>query len=210
MNPAVQAKLDSLNSNISKLETYRSVLQNDLQAVETEERCLRYKAELHQKCTEVFKTWLEDSLEKNINSMADLATTALHHIITDQVLTFKIHQDPKLNRLQMRFALEQDGIEGDPLESFGGGTAVIISLVLRLAVMSRMNMANLLLLDESLPAIAQKYVPSAAEFIRQLAEETGINIFMVTHNPDYLSHAHVAYEGTKEDGKLKLRRLKTG
>ena len=209
MNSEAQLKLDSLVSNVSKLETYRSVLQRDLQALEDEETQLRYKAELHQKCSEIFKTWLEDSLEQNINSMADLATAALRHIITDQNLTFKIHQDQKLNRLQMRFVLDDNGIEGDPLESFGGGAAVIISLVLRVAVMARMNMANLLLLDESMAALAQKYAPSAAEFMRQLAEETGVNILMVTHNPEYLAHAHVAYEGTKE-GCLKLKRLKTG
>jgi ABC-type lipoprotein export system ATPase subunit len=43
--------------------------------------------------------------------------------------------------------------------------------------------------------------------MRQLSEQTGVNILMVTHNPEFLNHAHVAYEGHK-DGSLKLKRLR--
>jgi ABC-type uncharacterized transport system ATPase component len=100
----------------------------------------------------------------------------------------------------MRFLLEEDGIEADPMTSFGGGAAVVSSLVLRLAVMARLNMANLLLLDESMSALALRYIPAAADFMRQLAEETGVNIFMVTHNEEFMAHAHVAYEGYTEKG----------
>lgn len=214
MMTETETRLSALREGVSRVKTYRDVLQSQASAHESREKEMRYKADLHQRCTEVFKTWLEDSLEKNVNSMAELATAGLKHVIHDQDLTFRIFQDPKLNRLHMRFVLEDRGeggtVEGDPLASFGGGAAVVISLVLRLAVMARMNMGNLLLLDESMVALAQAYVPSAASFMRQLAEETGVNILMVTHNPEFLAHAHVAYEGTKEAGGLKLRRLRAG
>jgi DNA repair exonuclease SbcCD ATPase subunit len=163
---------------------------------------------LYQKCSELFKLWLEDSIEKNVNSISELTSSGLHHVIYDQQINFKIHQEPKLNRLAMQFILEQDGVEGDPLDSFGGGAAALISFVLRLAVMTRMSMGNLLLLDESMSALANKYVPAAAAFMRELSEKTGINILMVTHNPEFLQQAHVAYEGHK-DGSLKLKRLDT-
>jgi len=84
---------------------------------------------------------------------------------------------------------------------------VLISLVLRLAVMARMKMGNLLMLDESMVSLANKYVPAAAEFLHQLAEQTGVNILMVTHNPEFIAHAHIAYEGYK-DKSLKLRRFR--
>lgn len=210
----VQSRLTALRDGVSRVKTYKDVLQSQASSLEAKEKEMRYKADLHQRCTEVFKTWLEDSLEKNVNSMAELASAGLKHVVYDQDLTFRIFQDPKLNRLHMRFVLEDKGengtVEGDPLSSFGGGAAVVISLVLRLAVMARLNMGNLLLLDESMVALAQAYVPSAASFMRQLAEETGVNILMVTHNPEFLAHAHVAYEGTKESGGLKLRRLRAG
>ena len=209
MNQTVKERLSALRSGVQRITAYRSVLQSQLDSLDASEKQLRYRADLSQKCSEVFKTWLEDSMKRNVDSMAELATSGLQHVIFDQSLTFKIKQEAKYNRLAMRCLLEEDGVEGDPLSSYGGGAAVLISLVLRIAVMSRMGMGNLLLLDESMISVAAAYTPHAASFMRRLSEQTGINILMVTHNPEYLSQAHVAYEGRK-DGSLKLRRLPSG
>ena len=211
MHEAAVNRLKQLKDGINKLSTYRDILQSQIGTLAREEGELIYKSDLHQKCAEVFKNWLEDSMKRNVDSMAQLATTGLQHVIHDQKLAFSIKQEPKYNRLSMRFVLEKDGIEGDPIQSYGGGAAVIISFVLRVAVMSRMKMANLLILDESMLALSNSYVPAAAAFMRQLSEETGINILMVTHNPSFLEHAHIAYEGRLENsgvGALRLRQFK--
>jgi DNA repair exonuclease SbcCD ATPase subunit len=211
MYEAATDRLKQLQAGISRLSTYRDILQSQMTALEKEETDASYKADLYQRCSEVFKTWLEDSMKRNVDSMAQLATTGLQHVIHDQKLTFNIKQEAKYNRLAMRFVLEKDGVEGDPVQSYGGGAAVIISFVLRIAVMARMKMANLLILDESMLALSNSYVPGAAAFMRQLAEETGINILMVTHNPEFLNQAHIAYEGRLEGSgvaSLKLKKLR--
>ena len=207
MDSVLQDRMNTLKENVRRLSVYRAMVTKQLEETEVQDQKLRYHAELRQKESEILKTWLEDSVHKNIDSISELATTGLQHVIHDQEITFKILPEPKNNRLSMRFVVEQDGVSGDPLDSFGGGAAVVISLVLRLAVMARMNMGNLLLLDESMAALANAYVPSCGAFMRQLSERTGINILMVTHNPEFLAHAHVAYEGHK-DGSLKLKRLR--
>lgn len=211
MDDAV-ARFADLKKNITKLQAYRSVLRTQGTRLEAEKNDATRKSELYQRCSEIFKRWLEESLEKNVHSMAELATIALKHVIPDQDLTLKIVQEAKYNRMAIRFLLEQkegpELVEGDPLDSYGGGASAVVSLVLRLAVMSRMRMGNLLLLDESMSFVANAYVPNAAAFMRHLAEETGVNILMVTHNPEFMANAHTAYEGHK-DGSLKLRRLKS-
>lgn len=203
----MSSRLDSLKTGILRVRTYKDILHTQISDREARASSLRYKADLYQRCTEVFKRWLEDALRENVGSMAELATTGLRHVIHDQDLTFHIRQDPKLNRLHMRFTMEKDGEEGDPVDSYGGGAVLIASLILRLSVMARLNMANLLLLDESLSALANYYVPAAGSFLRQLSEETGVNILMVTHNDDFLDHAHLSYEGYQDaDGRFCLRR----
>lgn len=208
MDSKLLGRLKSLQERIAKLKAHRDVIRNQIATNESEVTTLRYYGELHQKSSEVFKSWLEDLLRDNVDSIADLATNGLHHIIHDQRLSFVIKQEMKYNRLSMRFAIENDGVEGDPIHSFGGGAVLVVSLILRLAIMSRMRMGNLLLLDESMSALANHYVPAAADFMKQLAERTGINILMVTHNEGFLEHAHVAYEGKKKDS-LKLVRRRT-
>ena len=206
MDDIARDRLKQLRNSINKLSTYKSILNSQVENLSKNEIDLVYESSLYQKCSEIFKSWLEDSMKRNIDSMAELATTGLRHIIHDQKLTFSIKQEAKYNRLAMKFILEDGGIEGDPIQSYGGGPAVIISLVLRIAVMSRMKMANLLILDESMLALSKEYIPAAASFMRQLSEETGINILMVTHNQLFLEHAHIAYEGYK-DGSLKIKKI---
>jgi DNA repair exonuclease SbcCD ATPase subunit len=197
------SKLEEIQAGVAKLNAYRSVLQTQLETSKSRADHLKKRSDLLQRSSDVFKEWLDDSLRQNVGAISDLVTTGLQHIIHDQVLTFKIKQEMKFNRLFMRFAIEDGGIEGDPMSSFGGGAVLTASLILRLAIMSRLGMGNLLLLDESMHALANKYVPAAASFMRQLSEQTGINILMVTHNEEFLNHAHTAYEGRKE-GTLKL------
>ena len=70
--------------------------------------------------------------------------------------------------------------------------------------------AKLLLLDESMAALALKYIPAASDFMPQIAEETNVHILMVTHNEEFMSNAHIAYDGyiEKGDDTIKSFRLR--
>jgi len=210
MNSADIERMAKVKEGIQKLSVYRELLRTQISNEEAEIDNLKYKAELDQKCSEVFKSWLEDSLRKNVDSMSQLVTTGLSHVIYDQSLVFRIRQEMKHNRLSMRFTIEstKDNVEGNPLTNFGGGPVLVASLILRLAIMARTGMGNLLILDESMHALANHYVPYAGSFMRQLAEEMGVNILMVTHNDEFLNHAHISYEARKEDS-LRLHRRQT-
>lgn len=206
---SLQERLTKFRQSVDRLDAYRSVLLTQLALEQTEIEQLRYSAELQQRSSEIFKSWLEDLLKSNVDSIAELATSGLKHVIFDQQLSFKIRQELKYNRLSLHFSLEDEsGVEGDPLYSFGGGPISVVSLVLRLAVMTRMQMGNLLLLDESMASLANHYIPAAADFMRQLSEQTGINILMVTHNDEFLNYAHTTYEGNK-DTDLRLTRRRS-
>jgi DNA repair exonuclease SbcCD ATPase subunit len=198
-------RLNKLQTNVLRLKTYKDILKSRADSLSLDIEKSQKRVNLLQQSTDVFKGWLDDSIQKNVESISDLVTIGLRHVIYDQNLTFKISQEVKANRLSMKFIIEDDGVEGDPLLSFGGGTVLTASLILRVAIMSRLNMCNLLLLDESMHALANKYVPLAASFMKQLSEQTGINILMVTHNDEFFGHADTAYEGHK-DGSLKLHK----
>ncbi len=205
----MRAKLSKFRDTASSLEAKRDYIRSRREALQKSVLDLKYTADLNQRSSEVFKAWLEEELDSSVNSMSDLVTSAFKFVMDDQDLAFKIIQELKYNRLSMRFAIEDDGVEGDPMTSFGGGAVLLASLILRVSVMARTNMANLLILDESMSAMANKYIPSTADFLRRLSEGTGINIFMVTHNEEFMANAHLAYEGMSvrdpETGSKSLR-----
>jgi len=207
MNTDLKSRLNKLSESVNKLSSYRDFIKSQVAGEEKEINKLVYQADLRQKTAEVFKSWLEDSLKKNVDSISQLVTTGLRHIIHDQNLTFRIRQEMKHQRLSMRFTLQDDGDEADPMTNFGGGAVLVISLILRLAIMARTKAGNLLLLDESLSELANQYIPNAGSFLRELSENMGVNILMVTHNELFLNNAHTVYEGYK-DTDLKLKPVK--
>lgn len=207
MELSLENQFSEVIDDVKSLNAIRQLLRDQMVSCNKDADDLRYKAEVLQKCADVFKAWLEDLLEKNVGSIGDLVTSGLQHVIDDQKLTFRFDQEMKFNRLSMKFVMGDGDVEGDPTASFGGGAVLTASLILRIAIMSRLGMGNLLLLDESMHALANKYVPAAGAFMRQLSERTGINILMVTHNEEFMDHAHTSYEGWKDES-FHLRRRK--
>src|SRR5271157_5547242 len=108
MTPEFVARYQQFKSNLTSLHTYQSILASHLKTLEQEEKDARYKIELYAKGAEVIKQWLDDSLKTNVDSMAELATMALRHIMFDQELTFRIKQELKYNRISIKFTLEEE------------------------------------------------------------------------------------------------------
>ena len=100
------ASVEALKERVRRAQAYRSILRAQASKLEAEEAEARRRADLYQRCSEICKKWLEDSLEKNVTSMADLATMGLRHVIKDQDLSFRIVQEAKYNRMAMKFVLE--------------------------------------------------------------------------------------------------------
>lgn len=198
MNPELSREFEALTKSVDKISSYNEFLSADIKSRSDLVSQHDYQANLHQQGSEVLKSWLESLLDQNVNSMAELVSNGLAYIIDDQNIQFSIKQEPKYNKISMSFVMTKDGHEGDPMDSYGGGAVLVSSLILRLAIMARLNMANLLIMDEPLNALAQKYVPNCGAFIRQLSEKTGINILMVTHNESLLDYAHTSYEGSSQ------------
>jgi predicted ATPase len=209
MDPDLLSRLQDFSKGVCRAAAYRAVVRADLESKASEMSVQKYKADLFARGGEVVKTWLDDSLRSNIDSISALGTSGLRKVIHDQELTFRILQEMRNNRVSMKFVLSEgtgdELVEGDPKRSFGGGALLFLSFVLRLAVMQKLRMGNLLILDESLYGLANRYVPAAADFMRQVSDQTGINILMVTHNDLFMDGAHTSYEAWK-DGHTRLRR----
>jgi len=122
-------RLRQFSEDVTRLESHRDFVVSERESAEADAEKARYEADLQQKSSEVIKSWLDDMLRSNVDSIAELATSGLRHIIDDQELAFAIRQELKYNRLSMRFAIEHDGIEGNPMSSFGGGAVLVASLI---------------------------------------------------------------------------------
>lgn len=161
----------------------------------------------YNKCISLFQTWISKITDQNINSISELVTNGLSHVVEDQNLEFKITQELKNNKSNFKISMVNSGRESDPVDGSGGGIASLVSTIIRFSLTAKFGLSKIILLDETLSSLSNSYVPAAATFLRELCKEFNIDILMVTHNSDFIQESDTAYEAIN-NGKLKLKRIK--
>jgi DNA repair ATPase RecN len=140
---------------------------------------------------------------------ASLATLALKETFTDQDLCLLCEPETYRGHHGVVFKLkdEKTGVEGDPMDSFGGGPASLLGLILQAISVSRQpGMSKVLILDEPVAQISAGYQEAAGRLLRKLCEPPpegpGFNMLVITHLDSIADAAHRRYRATKsEDGK---------
>ena len=82
------------------------------------------------------------------------------------------------------------------------------SILMRVTVIFRRNMRPLLLLDETLAAVANKYVDRAAKFLQTLCRRLDLDVLLITHDEALVSAADRAYYVTYVKDKARFREIK--
>lgn len=100
-------------------------------------------------------------------------------------------------------------VDTDVMDARGGGLAAIVGFLLRLIrlLLSAQGRDTVIMLDETFAHVSAEYEPRLAEFIRDLADRTGVQIIMVTHSDAYLDAADVRYRFEVSHGQTKAKPL---
>jgi DNA repair exonuclease SbcCD ATPase subunit len=105
-----------------------------------------------------------------------------------------------------------DGTEFDTevMSARGGGLAAVVGLLLRVVLIlltrnSGRKSTDILVLDETLAHLSAEYLDAAGQFLRTVVDNTGVQILMVTHQPELAEYADVCYNfRLGEDGTTKV------
>lgn len=109
------------------------------------------------------------------------------------------------------FTIETSWGETPIINSVGGSAVELVSFLLRLMVVlsHRPELRKVLLLDEAFGGFNEENVPHVAKLLRQLVDETGMQIIFVTQDRQYADVADVVLDVTRVKGRGKVVVLKT-
>jgi hypothetical protein len=197
MNVAQLAeRTKAANEACLRLEGIHSQLSQQEDELRAEISELQHKQVVLKKSSEVLKKLLDDLLNQNLQALENLTTSGLKAVFNDQDLRFKTQVGEHGGKLSIELKTLDNNVEGG-LESFGGSVSAIESFLLRLYVLRKMGLAPYVFLDESFAAVESTYVPNLGALCKTLAKKLGINIFLITHQDQFLEHADRAYKGTR-------------
>jgi len=163
----------------------------EIKRLENEDATLRLVASL-------IRSLADAEVKEGIDAVTKLQTEGLQEIFYDQDLRMEAEITEQrgkvaVNLLTVDTKAEGIEIKDDPLESMGGAVATVESVLLRVIVVLRRNMRPMLLLDETLGAVAKGYIERVAGFLTTLCQRLDMDILAVTHDPLLIDAAQKAY-----------------
>ncbi len=174
------------------------------QAVKVSKNLRVEVADLHREDTllmqvsEIFRRMVDTELTDSVNLTQQLLTEGLQQVFPDQMLSVRSAVDIQRGKVSVEFMVAHQHPDGTVTEgladqAFGGAVTTVLSVLLRVILIARRQLRGILLMDETLPAVENRYLPNLVEFLKVLGDRMGVDMLVVTHNPQLVNQAPRAY-----------------
>lgn len=204
LETTAQGWRDSLVKRTGELDALRRQWQTATDAVEEIGR----DNDLTVKARVLLEKYSEDEQVQLTEKVTMLVGRGLQTIFGADY-KFRIEMKVLRKQAAMEFLIESDGFtEGrEPMDSHGGGLVNVISLVLRLTIVALTpGLSRTVVLDEPFAQLSQGYIEGMSSFIRELVDATGIQLIIVSHEPEIADVADSRYKLMAVDGSTVILR----
>lgn len=144
------------------------------------------------------------------STIEDLVTRGLQTIF-DETLSFHIVASVKgktsVVDFMVRSTLPTGTVDTPVMDARGGGLAATVGFLLRVVVLMLRTQGQgkqLLVLDETFAHVSDEYLEGVGNFLREIVDRSGVQIIMVTHQPEFVEHADKAFRFSAVNGKTKV------
>lgn len=206
--------LEGLRSGFTRAEALRDAAAKEYDKHFLRVAFLEGEVSLLERVADLFRLLIDQEVVDNAKTAEELLSEGLQAVFDDLDLSVRAEVDISRGKVSVDLLTVEkvDGIvtEGVATDAYGGSVATVESVLLRIVVLTRRGLRPLLLLDESLGAVAEQYVPRVGQFLARLSERLGLDILAVSHNPVLSESAHHAYRIKKKNGAASFTKIRAG
>lgn len=200
----------SLRLRYEKLKNTRQVYQNQLEDKEKELTSLKEKSNNLIKARWVLTKVAEQTQLRFKEKVESLVTMAIQSVF-DRNFNFVLLFEQKRNKFECRPVVMENEVEYTPKDDMGGGIIDVISFALRVVLWSlqKPKTRNFLVLDEPMKYVGKgELLERAGMMLREISHRLGIQLVLVTHEPQLAEIADTAYSVTHRSGKSFVELIK--
>jgi len=173
---------------------------------------LEREEELLELVGNLLRRLIDAEVTDGVRAVEKLQTEGLQEIFHDQEMSVRAEVEESRGRISVTLLTQRrqkDGsfVEGVVDQSFGGSVLTMQSILMRITVIFRRGLRPLLLLDETLGAVANKYVDRAARFLSTLCRRLELDILLITHDEALVGAGHRAYYVTYAKDRARFREI---
>jgi DNA repair exonuclease SbcCD ATPase subunit len=140
----------------------------------------------------------QEELEYHISELVTLAMSA----VFDEPYALKLNFVLKRGKTEAVLTFYRDGAEFDPMADTGGGPVDVAAFALRVAMwnLQQPRSRNVLVLDEPFRFLSRNLQGRASAMLTEISNKLGLQIIMVSHNPELIEGAHKTFQVTLRKG----------
>lgn len=204
MTTDISTRVDALSRREAELAGSISALKSSLAESGQRITTLSEAIAVADKAKAVLESYAVEQQSELQQSIEGLVTRGLQAVFRER-LEFKMEFKVLRGQPEVSFSVvsyvDDEPVEMDIPNSFGGGLAVVCAVLLRVIVLRYLvahgKVEPILILDEPLAALSPNYDErdaeslrtNMAEFLHVVSAELGVQIVLVTHEPDYGEYA---------------------
>lgn len=133
-------------------------------------------------------------IDKELKPIEDFVTYGLKQVFVDRDLSLKIERSDTPAGVKYNFILRDGEFEAPVSDNFGGSVEEVVSLMLRLMVIHRLGKAKFLAMDEFFTGVDARHRPNLINLLKVLCENGDFDIFLITHQEDFIAGAHTVLQ----------------
>lgn len=199
-------RLESLIFEYKSLQAYKDKKQKELEGVEQEKKLVLDKISLLEKTQDLLRSLLQKCLIKEVKPIEEFCTYGLKQVFFDLDLSFKVAHKETASDVVFEFKIVDGGdLDLSVEESVGGSVLEVVSFMLRIMLIMRLNKSRFIFMDEFFTGMGAEYRPSLMSLLKVLADKYDFTIVLITHESDFLSGADKVYKVFTGNGSLQAK-----
>jgi DNA repair exonuclease SbcCD ATPase subunit len=159
------------------------------------------------------KPFIDDIIDKfsetSLKRLEDLLTLGVSRIFQDRDYKVEIKVSEKRSAKCAELYLIDSGHSFLMRDScVAGGILVVVGFLIQVFYVANLDVAKILFLDEALSNISTQYLDNFFSFVKELSQQIGLTVVLITHDTRFLEYADRLYKVA--GGVYTLEQVKQG
>ena len=159
------------------------------------------------------KPFIDDIIDKfsetSLKRLEDLLTLGVSRIFQDRDYKVEIKVSEKRSAKCAELYLINSGHSFLMRDScVAGGILVVVGFLIQVFYVANLDVSKILFLDEALSNISTQYLDNFFSFVKELSQQIGLTVVLITHDTRFLEYADRLYKVA--GGVYTLEQVKQG